>query len=85
MCLLLGVEFSFSSFLDVVENWLRIIQTPHRYDQNEHGYKIVAKYDMRDKYSYLIRDVYRYIIEERFQKQTHYDITDSILALRIMK
>jgi hypothetical protein len=83
MSLLLRGEFNFSAFLGIVQSWLRITQTPYRYEQIKDGYKIVIRHDMGYKYSYLVKEVCRHIIEERFDKPLRYDITDNTLLLKI--
>jgi hypothetical protein len=83
MSLLLRGEFNFSAFLSIIQSWLRVTQTPYRYEQTEHGYKIIIRHGMGYKYSYLIKEVCRHIIEERFDKPMRYDITDNTLLLKI--
>jgi hypothetical protein len=46
ICLMLRGEFTISSFLDVVVNWLQITKTPNRSDQNMYEYNLLIKHDM---------------------------------------
>jgi hypothetical protein len=83
MSLLLRGEFNFSAFLGIIQSWLRVTQTPYRYEQTEHGYKIIIRHGMGYKCSYLIKEVCRHIIEERFDKLLRYNITDNTVLLKI--
>ena len=73
MSILLCGEFSFSSFLDIVNTWLRITQIPSRFDDTRHEYKIVIRHDMGYKYSFLLKEVFRLLMKERFHKSFHHD------------
>lgn len=85
MSLLLRGEFSFSSFLDILNIWLRITRTPSRFEESEYEYKIVIRHEMGYKYSYLIKEVFRYIIEVRFNKRLHYIMTENTILIRSAK
>lgn len=83
--LLLRGEFSFPSFLDILNTWSRIAKIPHRIMQDEYEYKIIIRHEMGSKYSYFLKEVCKYVIEERFHIPTSYKITDNTLLLRIKK
>ena len=82
MSLLLRGEFSFFSFLDIVNAWLRITQTPSRFDDTRHEYKIVIRHDMGYKYSFLLKEVFRLVMKERFHKSFHHNMTENIILIR---
>lgn len=82
MSLLLRGEFSLSSFLDILNIWLKTTRTLSRFEQDEHNYKIVIRHDMGYKYSYLIKEVFRRIIEEKFHKPFHYTMTETTILIR---
>lgn len=77
MSLLLRGEFSLSSFLDLVNLWLKITRTPSRFEETEFGYKIVIRHDMGYKYSLIIKEVFRNIMEENFCRPFHSIMTDN--------
>jgi hypothetical protein len=81
MSLLLRGEFNFSSFLDIINIWLRITRTPNRFEQSDYGHKIVIRHEMGYKYSYLIKEVFRIVIH-RFNKPFHYKITENTILIR---
>lgn len=82
MSLLLRGEFSFSSFLDILNTWLRITQTPSRFDETRHEYKIVIRHDMGYKYSFLLKEVFRLVMKERFHKSFHHNMTENLILIR---
>jgi hypothetical protein len=82
MSLLLRGEFSFSSFLDILNIWLRITQTPNRFDETGHEYKIIIRHDMGYKYSFLLKEVFRLVMKERFHKSFHHNMTENIILIR---
>ena len=82
MSLLLRGEFSFSSFLDILNTWLRITQTPSRFDETGHEYKIVIRHDTGYKYSFLLKEVFRLVMKERFHKSFHHNMTENIILIR---
>lgn len=63
LSLLLRGEFSFVSFLDTLNIWLRITQTPYRSDETGHEYKIVIRHDMGYKYTFLLEEVFRLVMK----------------------
>ena len=81
MCLLLHGEFNLSSFLHILNIWLRITRTPTRFEHDENKYKIIIRHDMGYKYSYLIKEIFRHVIEERFHEPFHYTITENTLLI----
>lgn len=85
MSLMLHGEFSFSSFLDILNTWLRITQTPRRLDETRHEYKIVIRHDMGYKYSYLLKEVFRLVMKERFYKSFHHNMTENLILIRSAK
>ena len=82
MSLLLREEFSFSSFLDILNIWLRITQTPSRFDETRHEYKIVIRHDMGYKYSFLLKEVFGHVMKERFHKSFHHNMTENLVLIR---
>lgn len=82
MSLLLRGEFSFSSFLDILNTWLRITQTPSRFDETRHEYKIIIRHDMGYKYSFLLKEVFRFLMKERFHKSFHHNMTENVILIR---
>ena len=82
MSLLLRGEFSFSSFLDIVNTWLRITQTPSRFDETGHEYRIVIRHDTGYKYSFLLKEVFRLVMKERFHKSFHHNMTENLILIR---
>ena len=82
MSLLLRGEFSFSSFLDILNTWLRITQTPNRFDETGYEYKIIIRHDMGYKYSFLLKEVFRLVMKERFYKSFHHNMTENIILIR---
>ena len=82
MSLLLRGGFSFSSFLDILNTWLRITQTPSRFDETRHEYKIVIRHDMGYKYSFLLKEVFRLVMKERFHKSFHHNMTENLILIR---
>lgn len=65
-------EFSFSSFFDILNIWLKITRTPNRFEQTDYENKSVIRHEMGYKYSYLVKEVFRFIIEEGFPKSADY-------------
>jgi hypothetical protein len=84
MSLLLRGEYNFSSFLDIINMWLRITQTSNRFEQSEYEHKIVIRHDMGYKYSYLIKEIFGIIID-RFNKPFCYKITENTVLIRSRK
>ena len=82
MSILLRGEFSFSSFLDIVNTWLRITQTPSRFDETGHEYKIVIRHDTGYKYSFLLKEVFRLVMKEKFHKSFHHKMTENVVLIR---
>ena len=82
MSLLLREEFSFSSFLDILNIWLRITQTPSKFDETRHEYKIVIRHDMGYKYSFLLKEVFGHVMKERFHKSFHHNMTENLILIR---
>jgi hypothetical protein len=82
MSLLLLGEFSFSSFLDILNTWLRITQTPSRFDETGHEYKIIIRHDVGYKYSFLLKEVFRFVMKERFHKSFHHNMTENLILIR---
>ena len=82
MSLLLRGEFSFSSFLDILNTWLRITQTPKRFDESGHEYKIIIRHDVGYKYSFLLKEVFRLVMKERFHKSFHHNMTENLILIR---
>lgn len=82
MSLLLRGEFSFSSFLDILNTWLRITQTPRRFDETGHEYKIIIRHDVGYKYSFLLKEVFRLVMKERFHKSFHHNMTENLILIR---
>jgi len=82
MSLLLRGEFSFSSFLDILNTWLRITQTPSRFDETGHEYKIIIRHDVGYKYSFLLKEVFRLVMKERFHKSFHHNMTENLILIR---
>ena len=85
MSLLLRGEFSFSSFLDILNTWLRITQTPNRFDETRHEYKIIIRHDMGYKYSFLLKEVFGHVMKERFHKSFHHNMTENLILIRSAK
>jgi hypothetical protein len=85
MSLMLHGEFSFSSFLDILNTWLRITQTSSRVDETRHEYKIVIRHDMGYKYSFLLKEVFRLVMKERFHKSFHHNMTENLILIRSAK
>jgi hypothetical protein len=81
MSLLLRGEYTFSSFFDILNIWLKITETPNRFEESEHEYKVVIRHGMGYKYSYFIKEVYRQVIELRYHKSIHYNITDNSVVI----
>lgn len=85
MSLLLRGEFGFSSFLDLLNLWLKITETPNRFEVSEHEYKVIIRHGMGYKYSYFIKEVCRQVIEVRYHKSIHYNITENSVVIRSAK
>jgi len=79
--LLLRGEFSFSSFLDILNTWLEL-QTPSRFDETGHEYKIIIRHDTGYKYSFLLKEVFRLVMKERFHKSFHHNMTENLILIR---
>jgi hypothetical protein len=84
ICLMLRGEFTISSFLDVVVNWLQITKTPNRTDQNMYEYNLLVKHDMGYKYSFLVKEVCRDVIDHTFHMETEFVVTENSLGVKIM-
>ena len=84
ICLMLRGEFTISSFLDVVVNWLQITKTPNRSDQNMHEYNLLIKHDMGYKYSVLVKEVCRDVIDHTFHMEIEFIVTENTLGLKII-
>lgn len=84
ICLMLRGEFTISSFLDVVVNWLQITKTPNRSDQNMHEYNLLIKHDMGYKYSFLVKEVCRDVIDHTFNMEIEFILTENTLGLKII-
>lgn len=82
LSLLLRGEFSFVSFLDTLNIWLRITQTPYRSDETGHEYKIVIRHDMGYKYTFLLKEVFRLVMKERYHMSFHYNMTENTILIR---
>jgi hypothetical protein len=83
LSLLLRGEFSFVSFLDTLNIWLRITQTPYRSDETGgHEYKIVIRHDMGYKYTFLLKEVFRLVMKERFHMSFHHNMTENTILIR---
>ena len=82
MSLLLRGESSFSSFFDILNTWFKISETPYRFEESEHEYKVVVRHGMGYKYSYFIKELYSQVIEQRYHKSIHYNITENSVMIR---
>lgn len=75
--LLLRGEFTLSSFLNILENWLRISSIPYKRETNNGLHNFIIQHDMGRNFSFLIKELYRYILEEMFDRKSDFTITDN--------
>lgn len=85
MSLLLRGEFTFSSFLDILKIWLKITETPNRFEETEHEHKVVIRHGMGFKYSYFIKEMYRQVMALGCHKSFRCDTTENSVLIRSAK
>ena len=80
--LLLRGEFTFPSFLNILENWSRISSIPYKHETNNDVHNFVIQHDMGRNFSFLIKELCRYISEEMFGRKSDFTITDKTIMFR---
>ena len=80
--LLLRGESTLTSFLENLENWLRISSIPYKHETNDDLHNIIIQHDMGRNFSFLIKELYRYILEEIFERKSDFTITDNTIIFR---
>jgi hypothetical protein len=83
MTLLLRQEYTLSSFLDMIESWLRVSGFSYRRDGTDRVEKFVIQHDMGKRWSVYFERLFRYVFEDLNQKKPTFDITDNSIAFRI--
>ena len=79
--LLLRGESTLPSFLNNLENWLRISSIPYKHETNDDLHNFIIQHDMGRNFSFLIKELYRYILEEMFDRKTDFTITDNTVII----
>lgn len=81
--LLLREKFDINSFLDVVENWLRVSNYPYQHQVDNKIHKFVIQHDMGKKWSLFLSENWKTVFEELGVPMKNVDLTDNILMFTI--
>ena len=82
MALLLRGEFTLPTFLNILENWLRISSIPYKHERNNDSHNFIIQHDMGRNFSFLVKELYRYILEDILKTKSDFAITDNTLIFR---
>ena len=80
--LLLKGEFTLTSFLNILENWLRISSFAYKHEVTNEVHNFVIQHDMGRNYSLFMRDIIEYILEEMFEIKSDFTITDNTVVFK---
>jgi hypothetical protein len=80
--LLLRGEFTLPSFLNNLENWLRISSIPYKHQTNDDSHNFIIQHDVGRNFSFLIKEFFRYILEDMFKIKSEFAITDNTVMFR---
>jgi hypothetical protein len=80
--LLLRGEFTLSSFLNILENWMRISSFAYKHEVTNEVHNFLIQHDMGRNYSLFMKDIIRYTLEEMFERKSEFTITDNTVMFR---
>jgi hypothetical protein len=80
--LLLRGEFTLSSFLNILENWMRISSFAYKHEVTNEIHNFLIQHDMGRNYSLFMKDIIGYILEEMFERKSEFTITDNTVMFR---
>jgi hypothetical protein len=82
IALLLRGEFTLPTFLNILENWLRISSIPYKHETNNDLHNFIIQHDMGRNFSFLVKELYRYLLEDILKTKSDFAITDNTLIFR---
>lgn len=86
LSLLLRGEFTYSTFMDIIDNWFRMTSTTIRYQQNDSESRIIIRHGMGYNYGYILRKIFQSIMGKRFHIEIDYRYhTDNTLVLEFIE
>ncbi len=79
IALLFRSVFNISSFLNILEYWVKIASYPYKHEVINGGqrHRLIVQHDMGKKYSFLMNELFRLVLDELMQKRTEFYITDN--------
>lgn len=80
--LLMREKYDLSSFLDVVESWLKASGFPYRQYMENGFHTYVVQHDMSQKWSVYLGEVFKGVVEQ-FSKKLEYDVTPNTLVFKV--
>ena len=80
--LLLRGEFTLASFLNNLENWLRVSSIPYKHETNNDLHNFIIQHDVGRNFSFLIKEFFRYILEDMFKIKSDFAITDNTVMFK---
>jgi len=83
MTLMLRQEYTLSSFLAMIESWLRVSGFSYRRDGTGRVETFVIQHDMGKRWSVYFETLFSYVFEDLNQKKPLFDITDNSIAFKL--
>ena len=83
--LLIKDEFTASSFLNMMEDWLRISGFSYKREISEGGSinRFIIHHDLGKNYRLLLKSMYRFPLEDLLHKKTKFEMTDNTLIVTV--
>lgn len=80
--LLLRGEFTFSSFLNILENWSQISSFAYKHEVANEVHNFIIQHDMGSSYTFFVKEIFQYILQEIFKIKLDFTITDNTVVFR---
>ena len=82
MTLLVKNEYNISTFLDMIESWLRVSGIGYRRDAIDSVQRFVIQHDMGERWSTYFEKLIKYAFKDLNENEPVFDISDNSIAFR---
>ncbi|MGA9151647.1 MAG: hypothetical protein WBZ36_13800 [Candidatus Nitrosopolaris sp.] len=82
MTFLVKNEYNLSTFLDMIESWLRVSGIGYRRDAIDSVQRFVIQHDMGERWSTYFEKLIKYAFKDLNENEPVFDISDNSIAFR---
>jgi hypothetical protein len=77
---LLKGKLTIPLFISALANWLKMSHVPYRFIAGKGKYKFIIEHGMGRHYSYFLKEICRTMLEDIFETETVFFVTDNAVA-----